>query len=65
MAATLTKAVITTATLKQASIKTNGGGFGKKPGRPKGSRDTKPRKTRSDKGKKRGPYKKKGGGVEA
>lgn len=28
----------------------------RKPGRPKGSKDTKPRKTRSDKGKKRGSY---------
>lgn len=35
------------------------------PGRPKGSKDSAPRKTRSDKGKKRGPYKKKGGGGEA
>lgn len=35
------------------------------PGRPKGSKDSAPRKTRSDKGKKRGPYKKKGGSDEA
>nr|DAU21066.1 MAG TPA: tRNA pseudouridine synthase B [Caudoviricetes sp.] len=35
------------------------------PGRPKGSKDSAPRKTRSDKGKKRGPYKKRGGSVEA
>lgn len=33
------------------------GGAPKKVGRPKGSKDTKPRKTRSDKGKKRGKYK--------
>lgn len=29
---------------------------GRKPGRPKGSKDTKPRKPRSDKGKKRSTY---------
>lgn len=34
------------------------GGTKRKPGRPKGSKDSKPRKTRSDKGKRRGPYKK-------
>lgn len=33
-------------------------GVKRKAGRPKGSKDTKPRKTRSDKGKKRGSYKK-------
>lgn len=31
-------------------------GGSKKRGRPAGSKDTKPRKTRSDKGKKRGSY---------
>lgn len=33
-------------------------GIKRKPGRPKGSKDTRPRKSRSDKGKKRGAYKK-------
>lgn len=33
-------------------------GVKRKPGRPKGSKDTKPRKPRSDIGKKRGSYKK-------
>lgn len=39
-----------------ASVANKTGGS-KKAGRPKGSKDTKPRKTRSDKGKKRGKYK--------
>lgn len=34
----------------------------RKAGRPKGSKDTKPRKPRSDKGKKRGAYKKRSNG---
>ena len=37
-------------------------GTKRKVGRPKGSKDTKPRKTRSDKGKTRGKYKKRSTG---
>lgn len=60
-----TQQIVTTRTTIQRTVKTTKKGVAaiqegvkRKAGRPKGSKDTKPRKPRSDKGKKRGPYKK-------
>lgn len=57
---TITKTVKTTkATIKKRGLASASPSTEKRsPGRPKGSTDTKPRKPRSDKGKKRGAYKK-------
>lgn len=46
-----------TTTVKRGLAALPSGGSNKA-GRPKGSKDSKPRKTRSDKGKSRSPYKK-------
>lgn len=57
-----TQQIIVTRTIKTKTTKKGVAaiqeGVKRKAGRPKGSKDTKPRKTRSDKGKKRGSYKK-------
>lgn len=57
----------TTRTTKRgiAAIPNANSGGGSKRGRPVGAKDTKPRKTRSDKGKKRGKYRKRTGTVKA
>lgn len=54
---TITKTVKTTKTIKRGAAAIQEG-VKRKPGRPKGSKDTKPRKPRSDIGTKRGSYKK-------
>lgn len=59
---TITKTVKTTktkTTTKKRGLAVASPSSDKRPvGRPKGSKDTKPRKPRSDKGRKRGTYKK-------
>lgn len=54
---TITRTV-TTKTKKRGLASASPSAEKRSPGRPKGSTDTKPRKPRSDKGKKRGAYKK-------
>lgn len=55
----------TTTTTRRRGLAAVGNQPKRKPGRPKGSKDTKPRKTRSDKGKKRGSYKKRANATRA